>query len=162
MSLSIIVAMTDQRVIGRDNGLPWHLPDDLKRFKAITMGHPIIMGRRTFESIGKPLPGRRNLVVTSKTRVSDGVQTAPTLCEALAMCPEAEGERFVIGGARLFAEALRLSDKLYLTLIHAEIPGDVYFPDFNLERDFRITERTPKTAQGPEGLDIEYLTAVRA
>ena len=161
MSLSIIVAMTDDRVIGRDNTLPWRLPDDLKRFKAITMGHPIIMGRRTFESIGKPLPGRRNIVVTSGPAIA-GVQTATSLANALALCPESEGERFVIGGARLFAEALTAADKIYLTLVHADIPGDVRFPPLNLERDFRVLERTRGASDAQQRLEVEYLTAVRA
>ena len=161
MTLSIIVAMTDQRVIGRGNQLPWRLPEDLRRFKAITMGHPIIMGRRTFESIGKALPGRRNIVVTSRPLVSPGIQTARDLCEALAFCPEVEGERFVIGGSRLFAEALPRADRIYLTLVHAKIAGDVYFPSFDLDRDFHVEERTGLKSEGPEALDIEFLTATR-
>jgi len=162
MTLSIIVAMTDDRVIGRDNALPWRLPEDLKRFKTITMGHPIIMGRRTFESIGKPLPGRRNIVVTSRPLAAAGVQTARSLNEALALCPEGEGERFVIGGARMFEEALSRADKIYLTLVHADVPGDVRFPPVNLERDFRVVERSRGAPGGPEPLDVEYVTVVRA
>lgn len=161
MSLSLIVAMTDDRVIGRDNALPWRIPEDLKRFKAITMGHPLLMGRRTFESIGKPLPGRRNIVVTSTMAAIAGVQTAGSLTEALALCPAAEGERFVIGGARLFAEALPLADKLYLTLVHADIDGDVRFPALDLEREFRVVERSRFRSEGPAALDVEYVTAVR-
>jgi dihydrofolate reductase len=162
MTLSIIVAMTDARVIGKDNALPWRIPEDLKRFKAITMGHPIIMGRRTFESIGKPLPGRRNIVVTSKARIAEGVETARSLIEALALCPEAEGERFVIGGARLFAEALPLADKIYLTFVHADIKGDVYFPPFNLRRDFQVVVEKVGMSEGPDPLYVEYVTAVRS
>lgn len=161
MSLSLIVAMTDDRVIGRDNALPWRIPEDLKRFKAITMGHPIIMGRRTFESIGKPLPGRRNIVVTS-TLAAPGIQTAGSLREALDLCPAVEGERFVIGGARLFEDALPLADKLYLTLVHADISGDVRFPAVDLDREFRVVERSRFRSEGPAALDVEYLTAVRA
>ena len=162
MSLSLIVAMTDDRVIGRENALPWRIPEDLKRFKAITMGHPIIMGRRTFESIGKPLPGRRNIVVTSTMAAIAGVQTAGSLTEALRLCPSSEGERFVIGGARLFADALPLADKLYLTLVHADIAGDVRFPPVDLERDFRVAERRRFRSEGPAALEVEYVTAVRA
>jgi dihydrofolate reductase len=162
MSLSIIVAMTDARVIGKGNALPWRLPDDLRRFRAITMGHPVIMGRRTFESIGRALPGRRNIVVTSRPEAVAGAQTAPTLCEAMALCPESEGEKFVIGGARMFAEALPLADKLYLTLVHADIAGDVYFPPFEMGA-FRVIERArPEAAPaGAAPLDVEYVTAVR-
>jgi dihydrofolate reductase len=118
MTLSLIVAMTDERVIGRDNQLPWHLSDDLKRFKKITMGHPIIMGRKTFESIGKPLPGRQNIVVTNnKTYAAAGVTVAHDLCQALAACEQDKNERFVIGGAGLFQAALPMADKLYLHLV---------------------------------------------
>lgn len=161
MTLSIIVAMTDARVIGRDNTLPWRIPEDLKRFKAITMGHPIIMGRRTHESIGRPLPGRRNIVVTARAAMGDGIQTAPSLAQALKLCPEGEGERFVIGGARLFGEALGMADKIYLTLVHADIDGDVHFPPIDLERDFRVIERSRGTSDGPQPFDMEYLTAIR-
>jgi dihydrofolate reductase len=161
MSLSIIVAMTDHRVIGRDNTLPWRIPEDLKRFKAITMGHPIIMGRRTFESIGKALPGRRNIVVTSRPLQAEGIQTASSLDEALTLCPSSEGERFVIGGARLFEEALPRAKKLYLTLVHADISGDVYFPEVDLKSEFRIVQKNELKSTGPQGLDVEFLTAER-
>lgn len=161
MTLSIIVAMTDARVIGRDNDLPWKIPEDLKRFKSITMGHPVIMGRRTFDSIGRALPGRRNIVVTSRPLSVEGVQTASSLSAALALCPEKEGERFVIGGARLFEEALGKADKLYLTLVHADVPGDVYFPPFDIAKGFRVTERSAFQSTGPAGLAVEYVTAVR-
>ncbi len=162
MTLSIIVAMTDERVIGRDNALPWRLPEDLKRFKAITMGHPIIMGRKTFESIGRPLPGRRNIVVTSQPEPREGLQMAGSLGEALGLCPPEEGECFVIGGARLFAEALPIVDKIYLTLVHARIPGDVYFPEMKLMKDFTVTPEWLGKSAGPGGLMIEFVTAVRA
>lgn len=150
MTLSLIVAMTDDRVIGRNNQLPWHLSDDLKRFKKITMGHPIIMGRKTYESIGKPLPGRQNVVITNnKAFKAEGVTVAHGLCEALAACEQDKTERFVIGGAGLFETALPMADKLYLTLIHHPFEGDVYFPVFNLEKDFRVIEKTTHTNNAP-------------
>src|SRR5882724_4997529 len=116
--------MTDDRVIGMNNRLPWHLSEDLKRFKRLTMGHPIIMGRKTFESIGKPLPGRANIVVTrDPSLVLNGVVLAGSLQEALEKGRASEGgkEIFVIGGAAMFEQAHPLVDKLYLTRIHHKI-----------------------------------------
>src|SRR5438093_773206 len=115
MTVSIIVAMTEDRVIGKDNKLPWHLSEDLKRFKRLTMGHAVIMGRKTFDSIGKPLPGRRNIVLSrdANFRPAD-VVVAANLKEALAACAPGESEAFVIGGAALFQEALPLADRIYL------------------------------------------------
>ncbi|MBV9079505.1 MAG: dihydrofolate reductase [Elusimicrobia bacterium] len=159
--LAVIAAMTEARVIGRKNRLPWHLPEDLKRFKSLTMGHPIIMGRKTFESIGKALPGRRNIVVTSTRISAAGVQAAASLETALAMCPVEEGTRFVIGGARLFAEALPLADRLYITLIHADLEGDVVFPPFELEKSYRVVEKSEGRSAGAEALPYTFLTADR-
>ena len=125
--LSLIVAVSQNGVIGKGNKLPWHLPADLKRFKKLTMGHPIIMGRKTFESIGKPLPGRTNIVITrQKEFASFGALTAPSLEEALRMCKKEE-EVFVIGGATIFEQALPLANRLYLTLIHQDFDGDTSF-----------------------------------
>ncbi len=127
MKISLIVAVSRNGVIGKDNKLPWHLPEDLKRFKALTMGHPIIMGRKTFESIGKPLPGRTNIVIThQKNFAYYGATTTPSLDEALRMT-EKEGEVFVIGGAQVFKHALPAADKLYLTLIDRDVEGDTFF-----------------------------------
>lgn len=152
--LSIIVAMTDDRVIGKDNTLPWHIPEDLHRFKALTMGHPIIMGRRTFESIGKALPGRTNIVVTSQPLTVPGVLTARSLDEALAL--SSSDETFIIGGSRLFAEALPKADRLYITLIHDKIEGDTYFPTYSLD-DFNVVGN--RKVKGT--YDVEYITAQR-
>lgn len=133
--LSIAVAVAENGVIGRDNALPWHLPDDLKWFKTVTLGKPVIMGRRTFESIGRPLPGRPNIVVTTTPEWSaEGVHAAPSLAAALDVAERVKGEVgevVVIGGARLFAEALERADLLYLTEVHMEPQGDVVFPAFD-------------------------------
>ncbi len=159
MTLSLIVAMTDDRVIGRNNQLPWHLSEDLVRFKQITMGHPIIMGRKTYESIGKPLPGRTNIVVTRNPGLKiDGVTVVHGLNEALVL----EGdEKFVIGGAALFAEALPKADKLYLTRIHHKIPGDVLFPEFNLAADFKVIDETHHQSEKGERLKYSFVRAER-
>ena len=161
MTLSIIVAMTDERVIGRNNQLPWRLSEDLVRFKQLTMGHPIIMGRKTFESIGKPLPGRTNIVVTRDPQKSwEGTVSARSLDEALRKA--GPGEVFVIGGAALFEAALPLADKLYLTLIHEAIPGDVYFPKFDLKKRFDIIEETRQRGVKSDKLDFSFVTAVKS
>ncbi len=162
MILSLIVAMTEERVIGKNNQLPWHLSEDLKRFKKITMGHPIIMGRKTFESIGKPLPGRQNIVISRNASFrADGVAVVHSLVEALAACPPGTNEAFVIGGASIYEAALPKADRLYLTLIHRSIPGDATFPPVNLEKDYRITEKTDHQGAGPAALPYSHLLAER-
>lgn len=132
MKISIIVAVAgEKRVIGKKGGLPWHIPDELKRFKEITMGHPIIMGRITHESIGKVLPGRTNIVITHDPNyLAEGCLVVCSLAEALQRTENA-GEIFVIGGGQIYAEALPLADKLYLTYINKGIEGDVFFPDYS-------------------------------
>ncbi len=127
MTVSIIVAVSQNGVIGKDNKLPWRLPADLKRFKALTLGHPIIMGRKTFESIGKPLPGRINIIITHQMGYKAcGALTAPSLKDAILLCGDEE-EVFVIGGATVYEQALPLADRIYLTLIHQDFEGDAFF-----------------------------------
>jgi dihydrofolate reductase len=129
--LSLIVAMSEGGIIGHHGKIPWHLPDDLRRFKQLTMGHPLIMGRRTFASIGHPLPGRRCIVLSRDPAFrAEGVETAPDLDTALARVADAP-EAFVSGGAEVYRAALPRADRLYLTLVHAPIPGDVRFPTFD-------------------------------
>jgi dihydrofolate reductase len=131
--------MARNRVIGRDNQLPWRLPADLAFFKRVTMGHPVIMGRRTYESIGKPLPGRLNIVVTRQPGYeAPGCTVAHSLDEAYRAAGGAEAVS-VIGGSALFEEALRDADAIYLTEVEAEVPGDVFFPPFD-RRQWRETE----------------------
>lgn len=129
--VSLIVAMARNRVIGKNNTLPWHLPADLKHFKALTMGHHIVMGRKTYESIGKPLPGRTTVVVTRNAGYAPpGVITVNSLEAALAACGNDE-EIFVIGGAELYRQAIELADRIYLTEIDADISGDAHFMEFD-------------------------------
>lgn len=131
MSLSMIVAKASNGVIGKDNQLIWHLPDDLKRFKALTMGHPIIMGRKTFESLPKVLPGRVHYVLTqNKTyQAPEGVRLFHSVKDLLSVLPE--GENFVIGGAHMYKELLPLADTLYVTEIEKEYVGDAWLPPFD-------------------------------
>lgn len=133
--ISIIVAAAgEKRVIGKTGGMPWYIPAELKRFKEITMGHPIIMGRKTHESIGKALPGRTNIVITHEPNyMAEGCQVVHSLDEALRLAAQASGndEIFVIGGGQIYQEAINLADKLYLTYIDKELEGDVFFPDYS-------------------------------
>lgn len=129
--VSLLVAMVKNRVIGNNNTLPWHLPADLKRFKALTMGHHIVMGRKTYESIGKPLPGRTSVVVTRNAHFAQpGVVVAHSLETAISACGNDE-EIFVIGGAEIYRQAIAFADRIYLTEIDADITGDAHFPEFD-------------------------------
>jgi dihydrofolate reductase len=133
MVVSIIAAVAENGVIGRDGDLPWRLPADLRFFKRVTMGHHLVMGRKTWASIGRPLPGR-TLVVLTRDRALEipGVHVVHALPEALALARAAgDREAFVIGGADVFARALPLADRLYLTRVHADVAGDVRFPAFD-------------------------------
>ncbi len=133
MRVSLVVAMAENRVIGRDNGLPWHLPADLARFKAVTLGHPVVMGRRTFESIGRPLPGRENIVITRQTRFpAHGCTVVSSFEAAVAAAGNAE-QVMVIGGAQIFEIALPRADRIFLTVVHTWPSGDVRFPDLDSE-----------------------------
>ena len=145
ITLSLIVAMADNRTIGRNNELPWHLPDDLKYFKSVTMGKPIVMGRKTFDSIGRPLPGRLNIVITRNAEWQhSGVKTAASLQQAVAIAAEANPqdqealiqaaliqEVMVIGGEEIYRTAIELADRLYITRVQAEVEGDAFFPQYN-------------------------------
>ena len=130
--VSIIVAMAKNRVIGAGNAIPWRLPGELALFKRITMGHHIVMGRQTWESIGRLLPGRTTVIVTRNPAYRvPGAIVARSLDAALAACGE-DPEVFVIGGAQLYAAALPMANRLYFTVVEAEVPGDTLMPDFDL------------------------------
>ena len=132
--INIIAAITHPAgVLGKDNKLLWHIPEDLKRFKALTTGHPIIMGRKTFESIGRPLPNRTNMVISrSKNIAIPEIITCASLEEAIVEAKKIDDEIFIIGGGQIYEQALPLADKLYLTLVHAEFEGDTFFPDYSM------------------------------
>lgn len=139
--LSIIAAMAANRVIGINNTLPWRLPADLAHFKALTLGHHILMGRKTYESLGRPLPGRTSVIITRDPAYTvPGCVVVHSIAEAIAACAGDE-EAFFIGGAELYRQALEMADRLYLTEIKAEVAGDAWFPEF--ERSvWRETSRT--------------------
>jgi dihydrofolate reductase len=126
--LTIVVAVAENGVIGKDNALLWHLPDDLRYFKRVTLGKPVVMGRKTYQAIGKPLPGRRNLVITRQTNLTlPGCEVVGSLDEAIARCAEVE-ELMIIGGAEIYAQALPRTQVIHLTRVHASFAGDVTFP----------------------------------
>lgn len=130
MKIAMIAAMARDRVIGRDNAMPWHLPADLAHFKQVTMGKPILMGRRTFESIGRPLPGRRNLVISRNPDYAPaGVEVFSSVEAALATLTDV-AEVMIIGGGKLYAQLLERADMLYLTHIDLAVEGDTRFPDY--------------------------------
>jgi dihydrofolate reductase len=158
--LSVICAVARNGVIGSRGGLPWHLPDDLAHFKRTTLGKPVIMGRRTHDSIGRPLPGRRNLVVTRDRRYrAPGCEVVHSLDEALERCADAP-EAVVIGGASLYAEALERAQRLYLTQVHAEPPGDAFFPPCDLG-DWREVARVDHRADARHAHAFSILTLER-
>ncbi len=156
--VSLVAALARNRVIGVGNRLPWRLPEDLQRFKRLTLGAPVIMGRRTHESIGRALPGRRNIVVTrARAARWEGCVVAHSLDEALAAATGA-AEAFVIGGAELYAQALPRADRLYLTLIDADYAGDAWFPELD-PAGWRELER--RAAVGAGGLGYAFVTYER-
>jgi dihydrofolate reductase len=157
--LNLIVATAHNNVIGMGGKMPWHLPAELAYFKRVTMGHPIIMGRKTFDSIGRALPGRRNIVVTRNPAfVGDGIEIAPSLQSALALVSPADA--FVIGGATLYEAALPLVERVYLTQIDAAVAGDTFFPPLpdTLWREVS-REARPKDEKNP--YDIEFVVYTR-
>jgi dihydrofolate reductase len=138
--ISLIAAMSENRVIGVDGGLPWRLPDDMKHFMQTTRGHTVIMGRKTWESMNGPLKDRCNIVITrQRDFVAPGAVVAHSLNQALHLAPESDQEVFIIGGEALFRDALPKADRLYLTIVHAHVEGDALLPDFD-ENDWRVVE----------------------
>lgn len=138
--ITLIVAVADSGVIGRDNALPWHLPEDLKRFKRLTMGKPIVMGRKTYESIGKPLPGRQNIVVTRDPNYRPEGLTVVHDPRAAARAAGGAEEIMIIGGAELFRVFLPLAGRIHLTRVHGDIAGDVMWPALD-SREWQVVER---------------------
>ncbi len=136
--ISIIVAVAENGVIGDKNRLLWHISEDLRHFKRITTGHPVVMGRKTWESLGRPLPGRENVVVSRQELTLEGARTVHSLDEAYALFPPEE-EVFVIGGAQIYGEALRAADRFYLTRVHRAYEGDTLFPEWNAD-EWRLIE----------------------
>ena len=158
--ISMIVAMAGNRAIGKDNDLLWHLPDDFKHFKAVTMGKPIVMGRKTYDSIGRPLPGRKNVVVTSdKTFSAEGVVVVRSIDDALAATRD-DDDIMVIGGASFYEQMLPLANKLFVTWVHHHFEADAFFPDINLD-EWRVIEQTDHRADDRHAYDYSFVTYER-
>jgi len=159
--ISIVAAVAGNRAIGSGNAMPWRLPEDLRRFKRLTLGHDVIMGRKTFESIGSALPGRNNIVITrSPGWSSPGCVTAHTLEDALS-ATRGSGEAFVIGGAQIYALAMPLAQRLYLTEIERDFEGDAFFPEFDRSQWLEIS-RERRTAAGPTGFEYAFVDYERS
>jgi dihydrofolate reductase len=167
VELAIIVAAAENGVIGRNNALPWHLSEDLKYFKRVTMGKPIVMGRKTFESIGRPLPGRTNIVITRNAAYSaEGVKVVGTLEEALGLAEDIAlidgvDEAVVIGGAEIYATAIPMAARLYLTEVHAQVEGDAFLPAIDWTQ-WKEVGRQRHPALDPNPFDYSFVVYERA
>jgi len=146
MTVTIVVAIGENNAIGKDNELLWYLPKDLRHFKTITNGHTIIMGRKTFESVKKPLPNRRNIIITRNTELSiEGAEVVHTIDEALEISKE-DGEVFIIGGAEIYKQAMKHTDKIFLTVVHESFEADAFFPEI----DTNLWEETASETHLPD------------
>ncbi|MDF0533246.1 dihydrofolate reductase [Shewanella yunxiaonensis] len=160
MRIALIAAMANNRVIGKDNKMPWHLPEDLRHFKQVTMGKPVVMGRRTYESIGRPLPGRQNIVITRRSDyILPGVTVASSFEDAMTKADVCE-ELMVIGGGQLYAEALPQADVLYLTEIALDVEGDTWFPHWDDGNWIKSSEEVGHSADGLEFHFLKYVKSV--
>jgi dihydrofolate reductase len=160
MQLSIIVAMDRNRVIGRGDTLPWHISSDLKNFKKITMGNPIIMGRKTHESIGRPLPGRKNIILTrDKNYSSEGCTVLHSMDEIFEHCKEVD-EVMITGGSEIYKLSLEQATRLYLTEVHTEIEGDTFFPEFD-RSEWREVSREDHSSDEKNEFDYSFVLLER-
>lgn len=153
----MMAAMTNNRVIGRNNDLPWHMPADLKKLKEVTMGHYVIMGRKTYDSVGgKPLPGRTNIVITRQKdfKVSEKWLKASSVAEALSLVKD-DPEPFILGGAQIYKEAMDIANRIYLTVIDTEVQGDAFFPEID-ERIFKLKDVEKHSADEKHKFNYEF------
>ena len=153
MKISLVAAMANNRVIGKDNSMPWHIPSELKYFKKITLGKPIVMGRKTFESLGRPLPGRKNIVLSNRTeqpqKPNESVVWVSGVKQAIAAAGPVD-ELMVIGGGRVYETFLPLADRLYVTEIELNVDGDTYFPDYRQIANWCEVERHEVAAENAQ------------
>ncbi|MDH5387013.1 MAG: type 3 dihydrofolate reductase [Gammaproteobacteria bacterium] len=157
--LSLIAAMDNNRLIGKNNGLPWHLPADLAYFKSVTMAKPIMMGRKTFDSIGRPLPGRQNIVLTRSDAEIEGVTVVHSIKEAISAAGDAE-EVMVIGGSAIYELVLPEVQRMYLSFIDGEFEGDAWFPEFN-DKDWEIIDEKEQEPDEKNGHACRFVTYQR-
>lgn len=158
MKIAMIAAMANNRVIGKDNQMPWHLPEDLRHFKAMTLGKPVVMGRKTYESIGRPLPGRHNIVISRQADlIIDGVTTVTSFDDAKLAAGDCE-ELVIMGGGQLYEMLLPQADILYLTEIALDVDGDTYFPEWN---DASWQEVSRDVAKNDKNIDYSFIKLVK-
>jgi dihydrofolate reductase len=164
MKLSMIAALSTNNAIGLNNEIPWRLSTDLKRFKSLTMGHHLLMGRKTYESVGKPLPGRITVVITRQEDFApEGVTVVHSLEEAIRVAALAnEDEAFIAGGAEIYALSMHRADRMYLTRVHAEVKGDTFFPDFDDVSEWHLTDSEHFDADEKNEYPFSFLTYDRA
>ena len=164
MKLSLLAALSTNNVIGRDNEIPWRLSTDLKRLKAMTMGHHVIMGRKTYESVGRPLPGRTNIVITRQEGYGpEGVTVVHSLEDAVRIAAQnGDDEAFILGGAEIYAQAMHRADRMYLTRVHAEVEGDTWFPEFDDVSEWQLTDAEHFDADEKNEYPFSFLTYERA
>lgn len=156
--ISLLWAMDENRAIGRNNQLPWHLPEDLKYFKRVTIGKPIAMGRKTYDSIGRPLPGRENIVITRNQGVT--IEGCTVIHDVKDLLKRDDEELFVIGGAEIFKEIIPFADRLYVTEIREEFEADTFFPEYNLS-DWELIESTLGIKDEKNPYNYEFLVYQR-
>ena len=162
MKISMIAAMANNRVIGKNNTMPWHLPADLRHFKSVTLGKPVIMGRLTYESIGKALPGRKNIVVTQNQAYSLNDAIVVNSCEsALSVASIESSEVMIIGGGSIYAAFLGQAQQLFLTFIDAQIDGDTQFPDYQKTGSWKQVATQAHTADERNEYNYEFVTLIR-
>jgi len=159
MIVSDVVAISENHVIGKDNKLLWYLPRDLKHFKDITTGHAIIMGRKTYDSVGKPLPKRRNIIVTRQDITIEGCEVVNSIEAALALCA-GEEEVFIVGGAEIYKLALHLTNRIYLTIVHKNFDGDSFFPEIN-KQEWKEVLREDHQPDEKNSLPYSFITLER-
>ncbi len=158
--ITLIAAVAENYALGKDNQLLWHLPEDFKRFKALTTGHYIIMGRKTFESFPKPLPNRTHIIITRQDYTApDGCIVVHSLEEAIALCPKGE-ESFVIGGGEIYKQAIALADKVDLTKVHQSFEADTFFPELNPEQ-WQLVFEEPHRKDEKHAFDFTFSTYIR-
>jgi dihydrofolate reductase len=160
MTVSIVVAISQNHAIGKDNKLLWHLPKDLKHFKEITTGGTVIMGRKTYDSVGRPLPNRRNIIVTRQQVEITGCEVVNSVEAALDLCRD-EAEVFIVGGAEIYKLAMPLTDRIYLTIVHADFEADTYFPEIKADT-WKETARQDHEADEKNPLPFSFITLERA
>lgn len=158
MKVILIAAMAANRVIGRDNKIPWHIPEELRFFKRTTMGFPVIMGRLTYESINRPLPGRQNIVISRNSEYKvDGVDNVTSINKALSITGDYE-KVFILGGSQIFEHTLGLADNIILTVLDRDVEGEIYFPDFSDEEFQEIAKE--RHEEGTEPFTVYYYKRV--